>query len=170
MKSNMTTPIGSVKFQQLSQPDAKGKYSVALVLDPKLPEVKKFLKELDAAVAESKFPKSKVYKFDKERNENGEFVENENILMNFISKYEVKMFDAAKNEISDVNVGWGTKARIAFTPREFEVDGNKGIAKYIRGIQIIDLKGGATAESCGFGEEEGYVSQPSGDKDLPWED
>jgi hypothetical protein len=88
-------------------------------------------------------------------NEAGDKVESGLMIMRFISGFEPRRFDSTGTQV-DNDIGWGSKCRISFILKEYNQDGNKGLAKYIRGIQIIELKaGGATAESCGFDKVEG---------------
>jgi hypothetical protein len=170
MKVKMTTPLGTVKFPNVNRPNDKGKYTLGLVLDPQETAVKNFLESLHQAIAESMYPKyDKVIKKDKDKDENDQYVENGKVLINFISSFPVKLFDAKKNEVDPekVEVGWGSRVRVAFTLTEFNTGENKGLTKYLRGIQVIDPKGGATAESCGFEEEnDGYVY---GQEEEPWD-
>jgi hypothetical protein len=169
MANKLTTPIGTVKFPQISTPDAKGKYGLALVLDPAEEAVKKFMDELNQAVAESSYPKyTKLVKADKQKNESGELAATGKILINFTSSYPIALFDSQNNAVEKAEVGWGSRVRVAFTLKEFDVDGSKGLTKYIRGVQIIELKGGASAESCGFTKEEGYVVEQK--SETPWEE
>ena len=163
MSTNYVTPVGEVKFPKIPK---EGKRTVAVTFDPV--EAADFLIEMEKAVAESKFPKSKIYKEDKSRDpDTNEFEPNGRIIMNFISHYPINFFDAKKNPIEVSDLGWGSKVRVSFQINEFDVEGKKGLCKYIKGIQVIDLQGGASADSCGFGEEEGFVGT---NKDQPWEE
>ena len=171
--AKLTTPIGTVKFPQVSRPDAKGKYGIALVLDPKDPVAAKWFKEeLDPAIAASEHPKyKKVYKDDKSKNkDSGELEDTGLVILNFISHYPINLFDSKGTAVENVDIGWGSRVRVSFTLKSFEADGNKGLTKYIRGVQVIELKGGASAESCGFGEEDGYVAEEQKKKDVPWDE
>lgn len=175
MGVKLTTPVGVVKFPHITQTDENGKYGLGLSLDMKEEAVKLFLDDLNAAVKESKYPDyDKLIKKDKSRDEAGNLVENGNILLNFSSKYDISCFDAKKNKIKGpVNLGWGSKVRVAFTLSEFDMKGKKGLTKYVRAIQIIELKAGVSAEGCGFKEEEGYAQsddQIKEGEDVPWEE
>jgi len=165
MTTKLVTPVGEIKLPKL---DVEGKKTVALTFDPKGNE--KFLDEINKVIAESKFPKAKLYKEDKSRvGDTEEFEPNGKIIMNFISHYPIKYFDAKLQPIGELkNLGWGSKAKISFTVKEFEVEGKKGLCKYINGIQILELVEGASGESVGFTEEEGYA-QPE-QKEVPWEE
>ena len=94
-----------------------------------------------------------------------EKVETEYVLMQFKSAFplwdddKTKLFDAKGNPVR-TDIGWGSRCRVAFTLSPYDQGGNTGVTRYIYGIQIIDLvTGSTTAESCGFGEEEGFVAQ-----------
>ena len=139
-------------------------------------EVKAFIAELDKAVAESDYPKSKkVYKEDKGKTDEVDsegkaiYAPNGKILISFKSNYPINYFDAKKNSIENLDLpGFGSRARVSFNLTSIPF--YKCLTKYIVGVQIIDLKsGGASAESCGFQEEEGYEGTDK-KKDVPCDD
>ena len=177
----MVTPTGTIKFPKIEtaqaidpktkEPTVTKKYSIALVLEPDKPGMKAMLEAIDFALAESKYPKNngkKLYKEDMDKNpETGEWdVPNGKIILNFRSNYPIRYYDAKGTPLKDVAVGYGTIAKISF--ELCEVPQYKCLTKYIKGIQILELKeGGMSAEACGFTEEEGYTTTPTTGED-PW--
>lgn len=165
-KPKFVTPLGSVKFPAVEKPDAKGKYKIALVLDPKTPEFAKLIADIDEA--EKDFEKKYRGKPHFKKNfeiKDGEKVETDQVLMQFGSTFPMwddkdsKIFDAKGNKIR-TDIGWGSKCKVAFVLSPYDQDGNTGVTRYIYGIQVIDLKlSTMSMESCGFGKEEGYVHE-----------
>lgn len=71
------------------------------------------------------------------------------------------IYDAKKNLLANSKAGSGSKVKAAFTLSPYAVKGSKlvGVKAYLQGVQIIELveyMGGASADSLGFGEEEGF--------------
>ncbi len=166
----MKTPKGIVKFPNITRPDAKEKYRLALSFDPNDEEFKKFEEEYKKE--EQNFGKAfrgkPLAKPDKDKNDDGEYIENGRVIVNFTgSQYKPAIFDAKGNKADDIDIGWGTIAKVSFKCKEFDTDGNKGICKYISGIQVLELNSsGVTAESCGFEAEEGFVYKSKLDKSV----
>lgn len=80
---------------------------------------------------------------------------------------EVPVFDAKGKPITE-DIGHGSIGRLSITPAPYHTASNNyGLVLYLNGIQIIDLKPPGSfnsAESLGFGEEEGYtVDDPAAD-------
>ena len=180
-KKKLLTPVGAIKFPKVEtetiKDEVKKKWTLSLVLDPEEKEVQKFIAELDKAVSESAYPKTKkVYKEDKSKTDQVDsegkaiYEPNGKILISFNSNYPINFFDAKKEKIENMELpGFGSKARVSFNLTE--VPFYKCLTKYIVGVQIIDLKdGGASADSCGFQEEEGYEGKTDKPKDVPWDE
>ena len=77
---------------------------------------------------------------------------------------KIPLFDTKGKRIErKINVGSGSIIKVNFTPGPFYMaNGNKaGITLYLEAVQIIQLKEwkGATAESYGFGQEEGFEDE-----------
>lgn len=166
LNENVVTPVGIIKFPHILEKNDNGKYSVAIVLDPATDKV--FLEDLQALYAGSRYPKSKgLFSHDKDKNpETGQWdIDNGKIIVNFKSDYPIPVYDAKKKKLENTDVGYGSKARISF--KVVEVDQFKCLTKYVQGIQVIELKEGRSAESCGFSEEEGYVAP---EQTNPWDE
>lgn len=162
-KKIIVTPVASVKFPELSGKnlgdDGEVKYSAVLTFDPKLNEVKEFLKTLNDAFATVKNGNTPPYKDDYAKEDNGDKVKTGLVAVSVSSKYPVKMYDSKKKEI-EPNIGWGSKVKAAIKLGEFDYRGKKGISKYLIALQVIELReSGYTAESIGFGDEDGYTSE-----------
>ena len=162
MKS-VTSPKGQAKFVNIQRADKKGKYSLAISLDPSTKEYSDFVEEFKALEQDfgKEFRNKPLAKPDKERNDDGEFIENGQHLVNFTaSQFKPAIFDADGNQCPDLDIGWSSTIRVSFICKPYDATedgGGKGIAKYIKGIQVIDLKeAGTTAESCGFEKEKGF--------------
>jgi len=111
---------------------------------------------------------------DEEGNETGNVLVNFKMKASGVSKKNNKpwkrkpmLFDSKGQEITkDVNVGGGSKIRVAFEVLPFWTPAvGAGISLRMEGVQIIDLKTFAkkSAAELGFGAEEGYEfdSSPS---------
>lgn len=77
------------------------------------------------------------------------------------------LFDAAGKRIADVPAIWsGTEGKVRFEVRPFFVSGTglAGLSLKLQGVQILDLvsQGERSAESMGFGAEDGYVAPAGG--------
>jgi hypothetical protein len=165
-KTKYVAGPGIVKFPAIEKPDARGKYRIALVLDPKTPEFASLIASLEEA--EKDFEKKYRGKPHFKKNyeiKNGEKVETDQVLMQFGSSFplwddkDTKIFDAKGNKIR-TDIGWGSKCKVAFVLSPYDQDGNIGITRYIYGIQVIDLKlSNMSMEACGFDEEDGYVRE-----------
>lgn len=165
-KPKFVTPKGVVKFPNVATPDKKGKYRIALVFDPKDEDFKKLIASIEKEENnfDKKFRGKPHYKKNYEIVD-GEKTETGHVLMNFNSSFALfddkdsKIFDAKGNKIKE-DVGWGSVCKVAFTLSPYEADGNCGVTRYLSGIQVIEMKeSGASAEGCGFKQEEGYVKQ-----------
>lgn len=165
-KLKIVSPAGFVKFPNIEKPDAKGKYKIALVLDPKTKEFSNMISiiENEEKNFDKKFRNKPHFKKNYEIKD-GEKVETDQVLMQFGSTFPMwddkdsKIFDSKGNKIR-TDIGWGSKCKVAFVLSPYDQDGNTGVTRYIYGIQVIDLKlSNMSMEACGFGEEEGYVKE-----------
>ena len=73
-------------------------------------------------------------------------------------KFKPQLFDAKGKKINVGKVGEGTVAKLAVELSGYSVAGKTGVSVKLKAVQIIDLVefGGGSAESYGFGEEEGF--------------
>ncbi|PCJ00614.1 MAG: DUF2815 domain-containing protein [Alphaproteobacteria bacterium] len=83
-------------------------------------------------------------------------------------KRKPSLFDAkAKPFNPSVDIWSGTEGKVSFTTSGYfmPATGASGLSMRLKGAQIIDLvtKGTGSADSCGFGEEEGYDSTEASD-------
>lgn len=127
--------------------------------------------KVDDIPAKYKKVAEKAYPYDEEVDAAGE--PTGNILFKFkqnaelklkdgsISKVKISLFDAKGKRIT-ANVGGGSILKVAFTHRDYAMVSGKqynvGISLDFSGVQVLKLEeyGGGSADSFGFGEEEGY--------------
>lgn len=177
-----TTPAGIFQYPYLNKPDTKfnpdGEYKLKLeVPADQASDLVAFLDEQhEAAVAKAK--KENAGKKIKEGNQPYEVNEDTGkVVVSFKLKAKVTpkngdpfeqrpaLFDAKGKPLSDVNIGGGTKGKIAYevVPYYTAIAG-AGISLRLKAAQVIDLKqfsGGAGADAFGFGEEDGYEAEES---------
>jgi len=156
------TPKGEAIYPYIKRPDTqfddKGKYKVALMVDPTNEEVASWLKELKALVPEGGNSPIKV-------NDEGK------VIVNFSSQFAPKVYDADAKEIpleGVPEIGPGTVCKIAYRENVWKVNRNEGLGLYLQGFQIIEL----SEYDGGFEKEEGYTASPevpvTGDDDMPF--
>jgi hypothetical protein len=160
-KKILKTPKGKAKFVNIGKPDVKGKYRLALAFDPADHEAQQMMTDYSESELDfgKQFRGKPLTKIDKSKNESGDLVDTGLHLINFTgSQFKPAIFDSNGDKIEDENfdIGWGSIIRVSFTLKEYDQDGNKGLARYIKGIQVINLiDSGVTADACGFGKEDG---------------
>ena len=166
-----TTPAGIARYPWLDTPDTKfdaaGEYKVTLVVTPKeaAPLIEK-CRDLQAGVAKANKSK-KVAKLpfedevDDQGNKTGKVLIKCKVKCREGWDRKPKLFDAKGNRI-DVKVGGGSKIKL-----NVELYGwyaaslGAGVTLQPIAVQVIDLveyQGGGSADSYGFGQEDGYVS------------
>lgn len=181
----LVTPLGTLSFPHLTKPDtqyyALGEYKTKLVLDPKDAAVQAFIKTLEeqrdtlVAAYKKENPKNKGYAvrpvftnvLDKEGNDTGMIAVNasQKAVVESATKgtlnFSVLLVDAKRNKYDGKPIYGGTKAKLSVDVLCTALPAGKhvGISLKLVAVQVIDLvtgTGGPTAESAGFGEEEGY--------------
>jgi len=181
----ITTPAGSANWAKLITPDTKfkadGEYKVNLLIREDAAEAltSQLDKLVDIAFAKevkrnpklkAKLSKRLPYQevLDDEGNETGEleFKFKLNAVVNCKdgSSFSQKpaLYDAKGKPLTgDINVGNGSKIKVAFEPVPYMMASTKQVSLSLRmkAVQIIDLQEyqvGGGAESYGFSEEEGY--------------
>lgn len=180
------TPRGQAVFPKLNEPDTKydaaGVYQVKLAYDPNDPVVQKFITKLEAAQAQlfeefkaekpihKKFKLSPVYteELDKEGDETGRILFNFKMKASGVSKKTGKkwerkppIFDASGKPMPNPPEIWGgSELKVSFEAVPGPVQSSKLFFLSLRmnAVQVLELvsAGGASAESYGFGEEDGY--------------
>ena len=182
-----TSPAGIAQYPYLTKPDTKfnpeGEYKCKLeISDPAaVATITSFLDEqYAAAVAKAKKdnPGKKIKEGDVP------YALNEDtgsVVVNFKLKAKVTpkngdpfeqrpaLFDAKGKPLSSVNVGGGSKLKIAYEviPYYTAIAG-AGISLRLKAAQIIDLKefqGGAEAGAYGFSEEDGYEAEETANEE-----
>lgn len=179
-----TSPKGTAAYPWLTKPDTKfkadGEFSVRLKVPAdeaaSLIALIEEARKASAAAAKEENPKKAIkmadppYKpeVDDEGNETG------NYLFNFkqgaliktkdgeVIKVVIKIFDAKGKALTGVIVGAGSTIKVAFQLNKFYTAMlGAGVSLRLKAVQVIDLiePQGGSAESYGFGEEEGYESE-----------
>ena len=175
----MVSPVGTAVYPHLNTPDTKyvddGEFKTQLSVPEE--EASKFISSLEEAYnssyskecTEQKKPKLKkadmpwVEEYDEDGNSTG------NILFKFKMKAKTKTGIELRPLIVDSDrkgcdsaIGSGSKLKVAFEARSWVVPAlGVGMTLRLRGVQILDLvewSGGASAQSLGFGVEEGFVA------------
>lgn len=178
------TPVGYVKFPKTVINDKEYGFLLnpkdlreddvfsckfTLVLDPQEPAVAELMALLDEQHGKIKNANFKPYKDDKKKDDNGDIVETGLIGVNFTTSFPIAFVDGKKQKCDSVQVGWGSKVAVKFNTKAVNNKGKIGLGRYVRAVQIIELKESGQDVS-GFGEhEEGYAATPS-DTDQPWEE
>jgi len=182
-----TSPKGVAKWASLNKPDDKfkkeGEYRLTLVLPPDeaapLIAVIEKEREVSMTAAKTENPKKRVKMADapyqEDVNKDGE--KTGLIKFNFKAKasgirkdssvwsFRPAVFDAKGHPMpKDVLVFGGSVVKVAYEIRHFFTDLiGAGVTLNLRAVQVLDLKtaGGKAAGDFGFGEEEGYESDPA---------
>ena len=173
-----TTGIGEFYFAHLLSPEvfqgkSTNKFSVSVKLAEK--DKKKLLAAIDAEwtkFIESEEGKKHKYKYEysngmKEYKGDDYFkFKMTHVIETKKGQWErkVSIFDAKGKCITDTitSIGNGTKGKIAYELAPFYMnDKNYGVSLRLAGVQILDLveDGEVSADSLGFGQEEGYVQE-----------
>ena len=174
------TPAGTAQYPYLTKPDTKfnpdGEYKLKLEIPgAAAQDIVTFLDEQHEA-AQAKAKKENPGKKIKEGTCPYEVDEDSGkVTVSFKLKAKVTpkngdpfeqrpaIFDAKGKPLQDVNVGGGSKVKVAYemVPYYTAIAG-AGISLRLKAVQVIDLKeysGGASAEGYGFGEEDGYEAE-----------
>ena len=174
------TPAGIAQYPYLSKPDTKfnpdGEYKLKLEIPgDQAQDIVTFLDEQHEA-AQAKAKKENPGKKIKPGNSPYEIDEDSGkVVVNFKLKAKVTpkngdpfeqrpaIFDAKGKPLQDVNVGGGSKVKVAYevVPYYTAIAG-AGVTLRMKAVQVIDLKefsGGAGADAFGFGEEDGYEAE-----------
>lgn len=173
------TPVGEVLFAHILKTEIikekdTGKFSIMLKLSEK--EKKAFLAKINDEWEKFKDTLAgKKLKYDPsfglkeyQEVEYFKFTSNETIKLKSgeILKRTVPIYDAKQQEISKKlnGIGNGSKVKIAYELVPFYMnDKSYGISLRLSAVQLLDLVefGAQSAESFGFGVEEGYTADES---------
>lgn len=184
----LVSPIGTALWPKLTEPETKfdpdGVYSVRLSLPEGSPEAEQLITVINEAreealnMAKEQGKRGKIKEADPpymQEYEKDSDTPTGNLLFNFKMKASgtsrdgrawsrrPNLFDAHRNPIKpeDIDIWSGTRLRVAYTADPFFVPAlGAGVSLRLQAAQIIELVQGGerTAESYGFGEEEGYTA------------
>ena len=186
--TRLTTPRGVFIYPHITEPDTKfvkpdGEYHTKFALPADDEATQAFIgqlkAELDAYIKENSSPKTKKATaadlYDEELDDEGN--ETGRLIFKFKLKAVVKtkdrswpqaprLFDAKAQPIDgDVTVWTGSEGKVncEVFPYFMETTKQFGLSLRLKGVQILKLVsgGGASADSMGFGEEDGFVAENS---------
>lgn len=191
------TPIGTAQYPWLTEPDTKfnpeGVYKVNMVFD-KSPELDFMLKDLSKmledfyqetinnpknAKVKSKIIKADLYGTVGEDSDKIFIRFKQNAVIKSIKgtfNAHIAIFDSKGKPCQDAKIGGGSRIKICFTAAPYYVPSSRVCGLTLRpvAVQVIELKdiGGASAESYGFGTEEGgfEYTESSEEQESPFED
>jgi hypothetical protein len=165
----ITTPAGIARFPSLNRPDTKfsevGVYKVNLEMSSE--DAEPFIKQIEALFAEFLADKKRELKKDKLKLHPAPWEDNDGLVQLKLKvpavgknketgeEYSRKptLFDATGKE-EDVNVGGGSKLKIAVVPYcWYTASLGAGITLQPKAVQVLDLVtwgNGGTAEAYGF--------------------
>lgn len=175
------TPEGVAIYPSLVKPDTRFNADGVFKLKLRLPfeDAEGVLEVIDAAFDEqlAVIKKERKGKKVKEADKPYEMVVNEegeetgevdiNFKMNHVVRPQNKepfsqkpdLFDAKGNKFTPRSIWGGSKVKVAFQIQPyFTAQIGSGVTLRLKAVQVIELVegGGGSAESYGFGEEEGY--------------
>jgi hypothetical protein len=174
------TPAGIAQYPYLTKPDTKfnpdGEYKLKLEIPAdQAQDIVTFLDE-QHELAQAKAKKDNPGKKIKEGGSPYEVDEDSGkVTVNFKLKAKVTpkngdpfeqrpaIFDAKGKPLQDVNVGGGSKVKVAYELiHYYTAIAGAGVSLRLKAVQVIDLvefSGGAGADAYGFGKEDGYEAE-----------
>jgi hypothetical protein len=186
----ITTPAGIARFPSLNRPDTKfsevGVYKVNLEMSSE--DAEPFIKQIEALFAEFLADKKRELKKDKLKLHPAPWEDNDGLVQLKLKvpavgknketgeEYSRKptLFDATGKE-EDVNVGGGSKLKIAVVPYcWYTASLGAGITLQPKAVQVLDLVtwgNGGTAEAYGFDVSEAKspaAKTGTDDQEISW--
>jgi hypothetical protein len=186
----LTTPAGIARFPSLNRPDTKfsevGVYKVNLEMSSA--DAEPFIKQIEALFAEFLADKKRELKKDKLKLHPAPWEDNDGLVQLKLKvpamgknketgeEYSRKptLFDATGKE-EDVNVGGGSKLKIAVVPYcWYTASLGAGITLQPKAVQVLDLVtwgNGGTAEAYGFDVSEAKAPAAktgTDDQEISW--
>jgi hypothetical protein len=186
----ITTPAGIARFPSLNRPDTKfsevGVYKVNLEMSSE--DAEPFIKQIEALFAEFLADKKRELKKDKLKLHPAPWEDNDGLVQLKLKvpavgknketgeEYSRKptLFDATGKE-EDVNVGGGSKLKIAVVPYcWYTASLGAGITLQPKAVQVLDLVtwgNGGTAEAYGFDVSEAKAPAAktgTDDQEISW--
>lgn len=192
------TPVGEAHYPWLNKPDTKfnpdGVYKVVMTFK-KSPELDFMLKDLEKlldgfyeetinnpknAKNKTKITKADIYELVGEKGDliSMKFKQNAIIKsMNGEFNAHIALFDSKGKPCPEAQIGGGSRIKVCFTAAPYYVPSSKVCGLTFRpvAVQVIELKDikGASAESYGFGVEEGgfeYAEEGQAEESTPFDD
>lgn len=171
-KEQSVSPFAEVAFPHLDKPDthfdAKGKYSVNLVMDPTIPEHSVFLSKI-AEVGKKAIGPNATYPVKQQTDRDGNASGCK--LVRFSSTYRPKLFDSRNQPLPEGTViGQGSVISVAYTLKPYKgIGGRSGVSIYLNAVKVKTLKEprGATAASYGFPDDTSGEAAVDNEEELP---
>tara|TARA_R100001082_G_C4356624_1_gene157191 strand:+ start:1212 stop:1778 length:567 start_codon:yes stop_codon:yes gene_type:complete len=172
----LVSPQAQCKWIWLDKPHPEyDVYQITLMLPVKSKEAKSWMRDIDSWVDEE------VKSSGKKPSEHLPYKEDgDNILFKFKQKSSFKDSNGERKNIkilvvdSDlkpckVQLGWGSKVKVSYSPIPYTVNGKSGVTLYFNSVQVLDLVEYDSAVSTGFEKEEGGYSAPDPQGELPFD-
>jgi len=160
----LVSPAAPCKWVNIKKPHPEyDVFQINLLLPAKSKEAKSWMSEIDDWIAEevkSSGAKPSEYTPYKE--------DGENIIFKFKQKAVFKGRGGEERPVSimvvdaqmkpcNVDIGWGSKVRVSYSPVPYTVNGKSGVTLYFNAVQVIELVEYET--QTGFSVEDGYKAE-----------
>lgn len=141
------TPVGRLAFaKNLYKPNAKGRWTVAVVFDTDQNTLKALqpLKELVADLAKEAWPKGNPVgmktpmKIENREDmlKNYPFMENR-VTLNATNGFEIPVIDLNDQEVFEGDIKAGDQVRLSISGYTYDTDGNKGVGFNVNAVQFV---------------------------------
>jgi len=172
----LVSPQATCKWIWLNKPHPEyDVFQITLLLPAKSKEAKSWMRDIDSWVDEEVKASGKKPSEYLPYKEDGD-----NILFKFKQKSTFKDSNGERKNIkimvvdSDlkpckVQIGWGSKVKVSYSPIPYTVNGKSGVTLYFNSVQVLDLIEYDAAASTGFEKEEGGYSAPEPQRELPFD-
>ena len=161
----LVSPKAPCKWVNIKSPHPEyDVFQINLLLPAKSEEAKKWMSDIDGWIADEK--KSSGAKKISEYPPYKE--DGENILFKFKQKAFVTGSVGEERPVSimvvdanmkpcNVDIGWGSTVKVAYSPIPYTVNGKSGVTLYFSAVQIIELV--EYESQTGFAVEDGYKAE-----------
>jgi len=161
----LVSPVAPCKWVNIKTPHPEyDVYQINLLLPADSEEAKKWMEDIDGWMAdEKKASGSKKITEYPPYKEDGE-----NIIFKFKQKAVFKgrggderavtiLVVDAQMKPCNVDIGWGSKVKVSYSPVPYTVNGKSGVTMYFNAVQIIELV--EYEAQTGFEVEDGYKAE-----------
>jgi hypothetical protein len=170
-KLRLRTPVGICKWAHVVKPKpafegkGPGHYMIDVMFNPaENSDWKAWANDLLEKVKAIKGKQSPLKKeLDEEGNETGMYY----VTFKTSEKYRPPVYDRFGKPMDDVNVGNGSKVRVAYTENEYPGFG-KGINLYFDALQVLELVEYKSKSAAAFGFDVDAEPEPTDDGLAPF--